>query len=84
MAERVFTLPLDKKNLLKYLQKKILFEHFFLVYLKLDYLNFYFLKDLNNLKILDEYKQYRKIVHFYDKIFHVMFVVIDPYFFKYY
>lgn len=84
MTERIFTIPLDKKRLLRYLQIKILFEHFFNLYINFKCINLYFLKDLYNLKLLNDYKKHVKIINFYDKIFYVVFLLIDPFFFKYY
>jgi hypothetical protein len=84
MIERIFTIPLDKKRLLRYLKLKILFEHFFSLYINCNYLNIYFLKDLYNLKLVVEYNKYFKIINFYDKIFYILFLFIDPFFFKYY
>lgn len=84
MTQRIYTMPLDKKHLKRYLQIKILSEHFFYLYIKYNYLNIYFLKDLYNLKLLNDYNKYIKIINFYDKIFYVIFLLLDPFFFKYY
>ena len=83
MIEKIYLVPYDKKRLLWYLEKKILFEHYFNIYLN-QYSNFYFLNDFYNWKTLKEYNQNKKIVNFFDKIFYIIFYVVDPFFFKYY
>lgn len=83
MIEKIYLVPFDKKFLLRYLEIKILFENYFNIYLN-HYSNFYFLTDLYNWKAIKEYNKNIKIVNFFDKIFYVIFFVVDPYFFKYY
>lgn len=83
MIEKIYLVPFDKKRLLKYIELKILFEHYFNIYLN-NYSNFYFLSDFYNWKLDKEYNKNIKIINFFDKIFYVIFFVVDPFFFKYY
>lgn len=83
MIEKIYLVPYDQKRLLWYIEKKILFEHYFNIYLN-QYSNFYFLTDFYNWKAFKEYNKNKKIINFFDKIFYVIFFVVDPFFFKYY
>lgn len=83
MIEKIYLVPFDKKRLLRYLEVKILFEHYFNIYLN-NYSNFYLLSDLYNWKAKKEYHKTLKIINFFDKIFYIIFFVVDPFFFKYY
>ena len=47
MIEKIYLVPFDKKRLLRYLEVKILFEHYFNIYLN-NYSNFYFFSDFYN------------------------------------
>lgn len=84
MIERVFTLPIDQNLLIKYIGNNIIFEHFLSIFLNCNYFNMYFLKDFFNLKNSKKFLKFFKILNFYDKIFYVIFLLIDPFFFKYY
>jgi hypothetical protein len=83
MIEVVYFLPLDKLRLQKFLERNLATTYYFKIFNTL-YLNFYFIKDLYNLKNLKELNKYYKIISFYDKIFSIIFFLIDSFFFKYY
>ncbi len=83
MIEKIFLVPSDKKRLLRYLEIKIVFEYYFNLYLN-KFSNNYFFNDFYNWKSVKEYNKTIKIINFFDKIFYVIFLLVDPFFFKYY
>jgi len=83
MLENIFWLTADKIRLNNYMKKILNFELFFKLFNNF-YINNYFLKDFFNLynkKIL--IKNF-KILTFYDKIVSIIFMNLDPFFFKYF
>ena len=64
--------------------KKLLnFDFFFKLYNHI-YINFYFLKDFFNLQNRDILTRNFRILNFYDKIVSIIFMNLDPFFFKYF
>jgi hypothetical protein len=64
--------------------KKLLnFEFFFKLYNNI-YINNYFLKDFFNLSKKNLLIKSFKILTFYDKIVSIIFMNLDPFFFKYF
>jgi hypothetical protein len=84
MIEKTFLLPLDRKRLIKHLEYMIIEEHYFNLYCNLNYFNNYFLNDFFNINVITEYLKYFKTLNFYEKIFDVILLLIEPFFFKYY
>ena len=65
------------------MKKIINFEFFFKLFNQL-YINLYFLKDFFNLYNKKNLIRNYKILNFYDKIVSIIFMNLDPFFFKYF
>ena len=65
------------------MKKNINFEFFFKLYNNI-YINNYFLKDFFNLYNNHNFIKNIKILTFYDKIVSIIFMNLDPFFFKYF
>ena len=83
MLSNVYALPIDKKNLQAYLKFNISYDFYFDFYNK-SFKNIYFLKDLYSFGDKLDLIKYYKIIGFYDKIFSIIIMLMDPFFFKYY
>ena len=83
MLENVFLLTADKIRLQNFMKKTINLEFFIKLYNNI-YTNFYFLKDFFNLKNKEILIRNLKILTFYDKIVSIIFMNLDPFFFKYF
>lgn len=83
MLENIFWLTADKIRLKNYMKKILNFEFFFKLYNNF-YINNYFLKDFYNLYNKNLLKKSFKILTFYDKIVSIIFMNLDPFFFKYF
>jgi hypothetical protein len=83
MLENIFWLTADKIRLKNYMKKILNFEFFFKLYNNL-YINNFFLKDFNNLYNKNLLIKRFKILTFYDKIVSIIFMNLDPFFFKYF
>ena len=83
MLENVYWLTADKIRLKIYMKKLLNFDFFFKLYNHI-YINFYFLKDFFNLQNRDILTRNFRILNFYDKIVSIIFMNLDPFFFKYF
>jgi len=86
MIDHIFLIPIDRRRLVKYIDHLIMKDHIFNMYndLNVSYLNLYFLKDFINLYEINDYNKSLKLYNFYEKIFSMLFLLIDPFFFKYF
>jgi hypothetical protein len=83
MLDNVYFLIKDKIRLQKFMKKKINLDLFFNMYNNI-YINFYFLKDFLNLYNKNLLIRSFKILTFYDKIVSIIFMNLDPFFFKHF
>jgi len=83
MLEIVFGLMADKIRLQHYMQRIINFDFFFKLFNNI-YINLYFLKDFYNFNNRKFLMQHYRILTFYDKIVSIIFMNLDPFFFKYF
>ncbi len=83
MLDNVYWLTADKMRLRNYMEKMINFDFFFKLFNNL-YINFYFLKDFFNYRNGDILIRNFRILTFYDKIVSIIFMNLDPFFFKYF
>lgn len=83
MLENVFWLTADKNLLRDYMKKNLNFDFFFKLFNNI-YINFYFLKDFFNFRNRHILIRNFRILTFYDKIVSIIFMNLDPFFFKYF
>jgi hypothetical protein len=83
MLETIYGISFDKSKLYSYINKILNFDFFFKLYNSI-YINTYFLKDFFNLYNKDFLIRNFKILTFYDKIISIIFMNLDPFFFKYF
>lgn len=83
MLENVYWLNEDKNRLQYYMRKILNLDFFWKLYNNI-YVNFYFLKDFFNYKNRGLLIRYSRILTFYDKIVSIIFMNLDPFFFKYF
>ena len=83
MLDNVYWLTADKIRLREFMEKTINLEFFFKLYNSI-YTKFYFLKDFFNLKNREILIANFRILTFYDKIVSIIFMNLDPFFFKYF
>jgi len=84
MIRNVYLVPYDKYFLIQYLTKKTALINYLNILIDINYINFYFLNDLFNLKKNDILTAAIKALNFYHKMFRIIFMVLDPFFFKYF
>ena len=65
------------------MQKTLIFDFYLKLYNSI-YINFYFLKDFFNLRDRIILIRNFRILTFYDKIVSIIFMNLDPFFFKYF
>ena len=83
MLDNVFWLTADKIRLRNYMKKTLNLEFLIKLYNSI-YTNFYFLKDFFNFKNRGILIRNFRILTFYDKIVSIIFMNLDPFFFKYF
>lgn len=83
MIEVIYYLDCDKYKLKKSLEYELIISFYFEIF-HTSYLNLYFVKDLYNFKNVKELQRSYNIIGFYDKLFSIIFLLIDPFFFKYF
>lgn len=83
MIEVIYYLDCDKYKLKKSLEYELIISYYFEIF-HTSYLNLYFVKDLYNFKNVKELQRSYNIIGFYDKLFSIIFLLIDPFFFKYF
>ncbi len=84
MMKNVYLVPYDKRYLMNYLTKKTALINYFNIIIDTNYINFYFLNDFFNLKKDTILNQTIKSLNFYNKMFRIIFLVLDPFFFKHF
>lgn len=84
MIRNVYLVPYDKHFLIQHLTKKTALINYLNVLIDINYINFYFLNDLFNLKKDNILSATIKSLNFYNKIFRIIFMLLDPFFFKYF
>ncbi len=82
MIETVYLLIFDKLYLNQNLKNDLTFN--FMIDIYINSFNSYFLLDFYNYKSKNNLIVSYKILSFFDKIIHLMFLLIDPFFFKYF
>jgi hypothetical protein len=84
MVKNIYMLQPDINFYIKYIIKKTAFLNYLNILININYINFYFLNDLFNLKKDHLLTQTIKSLNFYDKIFYFLIFLLDPFFFKYF
>lgn len=84
MVKNIYMLQPDINFYIKYIIKKTALLNYLNILININYINFYFLNDLFNLKKDNLLTQAIKSLNFYDKIFYFLIFLLDPFFFKYF
>lgn len=84
MIKNVYLVPYDKRFLIQHLIKKTALINYLSILIDINYTNFYFLNDLFNFENEDILYTVEKSLNFYHKMFRIIFMLLDPFFFKYF
>lgn len=84
MIRNVYLVPYDKHFLIQHLTKKTALINYLSILIDINYTNFYFLNDLFNFKKDNILSATIKSLNFYHKMFRIIFMLLDPFFFKYF
>ena len=83
MLENIYLLTVDKMILRDFMKQTLNYDFFVKLYNKI-YTNFYFLKDFFNFNNKSLLMRSLRVLSFYDKIVSIIFMNLDPFFFKYF